>query len=159
MKKLLFTFMASAALFMVGSSTVKAQDYKTGLGLGLDFGNGSTLVGPSVKHFFTAQNAGQAEILFGNHTTAINAFYEYHGNITGASGLKWFVGIGPSLHFFDYAGYSNTTFAIKPMAGLDFKIPAAPISFAFDWRPSIFFNDNDTNFEAGRFGLGFRYTF
>ena len=159
MKKLLFTIIAAATLFTVNLSTVKAQNYKTGLGLGLDFGNGSTLVGPSVKHFFTSRDAGQAEILFGNHTTAINLFYQYHGDFTGASGLKWFVGIGPSLHFFDFAGYNNTTFAIKPTAGLDFKIPSAPISFAFDWRPSIFFGDNDTNFEAGRFGLGFRYTF
>lgn len=155
MKKLLLTFLVGTALF----TGAKAQDYKTGLGLGLDFGNGATLVGPSVKHFFTAKDAGQAEIVFGDHTTAVNAFYQYHGAITGASGLKWFVGGGPSLHFFNYAGFSNTTFALKPMAGLDFKIPAAPIAFAFDWRPSIFFGDNDTNFEAGRFGLGFRYTF
>ncbi|MDQ7947618.1 MAG: hypothetical protein REI78_15120 [Pedobacter sp.] len=155
MKKLLLTLFASAALF----TAVQAQDYKNGLGLGLDFGNGATLVGPSFKHFFTAKDAGQAEVVFGNHTTAINVFYQYHGDISGASGLKWFVGGGPSLHFFDYAGFSNTTFALKPMAGLDFKISGAPIAFAFDWRPSIFFGDSDTDFEAGRFGLGFRYTF
>lgn len=159
MKKLIFTFIAAAALFTVNLSDASAQDYKTGLGLGLDFGDGATLVGPSIKHFFTSRDAVQGEVLFGNHTTAINAFYQYHGNISGAPGLKWYVGVGPSVHFFSYAGYSNTTFAIKPMAGLDFKIPSAPISFAFDWRPSIFFGDNDTDFAAGRFGLGFRYTF
>jgi hypothetical protein len=158
MKKLLFTLFAGAAFFTT-TLTADAQDYKTGLGLGLDFGNGSTLVGPSVKHFFTSKDAGQAEILFGNHTTAINAFYQHHGDITGAPGLKWYLGVGPSLHFFDFAGFSSTTFAIKPMAGLDFKIPSAPISFAFDWRPSLFFYDTDTDFEPGRFGIGFRYTF
>jgi hypothetical protein len=159
MKKLLFTFIACTTVLITNVSNVNAQDYKTGLGLGLDFGNGSTLVGPSIKYFFNAQDAGQAEILFGNHTTAINAFYQHHGNINGAQGLKWYVGGGPALHFFDFAGFSSTTFALKPMAGLDFKIPAAPISFAFDWRPSIFFYDSDTDFEPGRFGLGFRYTF
>jgi hypothetical protein len=159
MKKLLFTIIAGAALFTSSLSTVKAQDYKTGLGLGLDFGNGSTLVGPSIKHFFNDRAAGQAEVLFGNHTTAINAFYQHHGSISGAPGLNWFVGVGPSLHFYDYGGFSSTTFAIKPTAGLDYKIPSAPISFAFDWRPSIFFYDSDTDFEPGRFGLGFRYTF
>ena len=159
MKKLLFTFIAAAALFTASTTLVKAQAYKTSLGLGLDFGNGTTLVGPSVKHFFTSKDAGQAEILFGNHTTAINAFYQYHDDFSGAPGLKWYLGVGPALHIFDYAGFSSTTFAIKPMAGLDFKIPSAPISFAFDWRPSVFFYDNDTDFEPGRFGLGFRYTF
>lgn len=151
--------MITGVALIAGSFTANAQDYKTGLGLGLDFGNGATLVGPSIKHFFNAKGAGQAEVLFGNNNTAINLFYQHHGNISGAQGLKWFVGVGPSLHFFDYGNFESTTFAIKPTAGLDYKIPGAPISFAFDWRPSIFFYDNDTDFEPGRFGLGFRYTF
>ncbi len=159
MKKLLFTFIAGAAILITNLNSARAQDYKTGLGLGLDFGNGSTLVGPSIKHFFNPNGAGQAEILFGNHTTALNVFYQHHGDVNGAQGLKWFVGGGPALHFFDFAGFSSTTFVLKPMAGLDYKIPAAPISFTFDWRPSIFFYDSDTNIEPGRFGLGFRYTF
>jgi hypothetical protein len=159
MKKLLLTFSIGAALLTANLSAVNAQDYKTGLGIGLDFGNGATLFGPSFKHFFTSKDAGQAEILFGNHTTALNVFYEYHGPINGAQGLQWYAGVGPSLHFYDFGGFSSTTFAIKPLVGLDFKVPAAPVSFTFDWRPSLFFYDSDADFEPGRFGLGFRYTF
>ena len=52
MKKLLFTLIAGAALFTTSITDVKAQDYKTAAGLAIDFGDGSTLVGPHIKHFF-----------------------------------------------------------------------------------------------------------
>jgi hypothetical protein len=159
MKKVLFTLIAGFAMLTMNISNSSAQDYKTALGVGLDLGKGTTFIGPSIKHFFDSNSAGQAEILFGNHVTVINAFYQYHGDVKGANNLKWFLGIGPSVHILDYAGFSNTTFAIKPTAGLDFKIPSAPISMAFDWRPSIFIGSNDSDVVAGRFGLGFRYTF
>ena len=158
MKKLFFTLLGCVALFALNTSKVQAQTYKTALGLGLDFGDGTTLVGPSVKHFFSAHGAGQAEVLFGSHLTTINAFYQYHDKINGAAGLQWYAGGGPSLNFFSFGGYSNTTFALKPMAGLDYKIPGAPLAFAFDWRPTIYIGDNDSDFAAGRFGFGFKFT-
>ncbi|WP_131539801.1 hypothetical protein [Pedobacter nototheniae] len=159
MKKLFFTFLGCASLFALSITGAKAQTYKTALGLGLDFGDGTTLVGPSVKHFFSRHGAGQAEVLFGSHLTTINAFYQYNDDIKGAKGLQWYAGGGPSLNFFSYGGYSNTTFALKPMAGLDYKIAGAPLNIAFDWRPTIYLGDNDSDFAAGRFGLGFRFTF
>ncbi len=158
MKKL-FTILGCIALFVMSTSAVKAQSYKTALGLGLDFGDGRTLVGPSVKHFFNAHDAGQAEVLFGSNLTTINLFYQYHGNVKGASGLKWYAGGGPAVNFYSFGGYNDTNFALKPMVGLDFKIPSAPLAFAFDWRPTIYLGDNDSDFGAGRFGFGFKYTF
>jgi hypothetical protein len=154
MKKLLFTFIAAVAL-VTSVSTVNAQSYKTSLGLGIDFGTGSTLVGPSVKHFFNSNSAIEGDILFGGNSTLIQAFYQYHGDISGASGLKWYVGGGPGVQLYD--GGSN--FLLRPMVGLDFKIPSAPIGFAFDWRPAMQFYDGGSDFEAARFGLGIKYTF
>ncbi|OAQ42210.1 hypothetical protein A5893_03595 [Pedobacter psychrophilus] len=152
MKKLILSTFAVICF----NITVSAQsNYKTGLGLGLDFGDGATYVGPSLKHFFNANSAGQAEILFANGSTNINALYEYHQQIKGAEGLQWYLGVGPGVYF--YKGGSD--FAIKPMAGLDYKISQAPISFTFDWRPTLYFGNIDTEFFPGRFGLGFRYTF
>lgn len=155
MKKLLFTFIAGAALFVTGLSQANAQDYKTAIGLGLDFGNGATLAGPSIKHFFNAAGAGQAEILFGGNSTRLQAFYQYHGAIKGAQGLNWYVGGGPGLHFWNGG---NTSFLLIPQAGVDFKIPGAPIQAGFDWRPTAYIG-NYSKFEAGRFGFGFRFTF
>jgi len=155
MKKLfILTFVAlSLSLGVMAQST-----YKNSIGLGLDFGTGQTLVGPSFKHFFNANSALQPELLFGDHTTRLQVFYQYHQGISGAQGLNWYIGGGPGVNFFKYGNYDNTTFLLIPQAGLDFKIPGAPIALDFDWRPTAFIGDN-SDFEAGRFGFGFRFTF
>jgi hypothetical protein len=154
---------AMVAVFMIiGISDASAQrsatgggDYTNAVGLGIEFGNGSTLVGPSFKHFFTENHVGNAELLFGDGIVNINAFYQYHKEIEGAAGLRWFAGGGPGVAF----GNDNSVFRLTPMGGLDYKINGVPLSFSFDWRPTLFFFSGDSDFEAGRFGLGFRYAF
>jgi len=155
MRKIFLLAITAIALSITQAS---AQSYKNAIGLGLDFGNGSTLVGPSFKHKFSSNAAGQAELLFGDHSTRLQAFYQYHQGIAGANGLDWFIGGGPGLNFFSYGNYDQTNFLLIPMAGLDFKIPGAPIAMSFDWRPTAWIGDN-SDFEAGRFGFGFRFTF
>ncbi len=153
---LLFAF-----LMVAGASHVNAQKSSTGssynnaIGLGIDFGDGITLVGPSFKHFFTENTVGSAEVLFGDDLVGIFAYYQYHKDIDGADGLKWFAGGGPGFLISD----DNSAFALRPMAGLDYKIGGAPISLSFDWRPLLGFYSGDTDFEPARFGLGFRFTF
>lgn len=149
------------AMFLLGSLNADAQNrsatgssYTNAIGLGIDFGDGSTLVGPSFKHFFSENNVGKLEVLFGNYV-AIQGFYEYHGNIEGAAGLKWTAGAGIGVGLDE----NNSAFLIKPTGGLDYKINDVPLSFSFDWRPTIFIADNNSEFVAGRFGLGFRYAF
>ena len=146
------------AIFALSLTQVSAQNYKNAIGLGLDFGDGSTLAGPSFKHFFNSNSAGQAELLFGDHSTRINLFYQYQQPIKGAQGLDWYIGGGPALNFFSVGNIDQTNFLLIPMAGLDFKIPGAPLALAFDWRPTAWIGDN-SDFQAGRFGFGFRFTF
>lgn len=148
------------ALLLFGSLNLSAQDrsaggssYTNAIGLGIDFGDGSTLVGPSFKHFFSEHNVGKAEVLFGNYV-AIQAFYEYHSDIQGAAGLKWFAGAGIGAGLDNHA----SAFLLKPIGGLDYKINGVPLAFSFDWRPTFFIGDA-SDFVAGRFGLGFRYAF
>lgn len=155
MKKL---FILTFATLSLSLGAMAQSTYKNSIGLGLDFGTGQTLVGPSFKHFFNANSAIQPELLFGDHTTRLQAFYQHHQAISGAQGLNWYIGGGPGLNFFKVGNYSSTTFLLIPQAGLDFKIPGAPIAIDFDWRPTAFIGDN-SDFEAGRFGFGFRFTF
>ncbi|MEP7258006.1 MAG: hypothetical protein ABI687_06455 [Flavitalea sp.] len=149
-----------ALLLLTGALQVSAQksaggsSYTNGLGLGIDFGDGSTLVGVSGKHFFSENNVGQAEIMFGDHVTYISAYYLYHRQIENAAGLRWFLGFGGSFAL--YKGGSN--FLIRPVGGLDYKINNVPLAVSFDWRPA-FRVTHDADFNAARFGLGFRYTF
>jgi hypothetical protein len=144
---------ATIALFIIGLSQVNAQsDYKKAVGLGIDFGTGFTLVGPSAKYFFKENQVAQAEVLFGSGITGVTFLYQYYGNIPSGNGLKWFAGIGPSFIFIG----GGTTFSARPNVGLDYKLDTIPLSFSFDWRPDIIISD-DGGFQVARFGLGIRY--
>ena len=153
MKKLLL-----AAVMVLGVAQANAQDYKNALGLVVDLGDGETLFGPQFKHSFDGRNAGNVQVMFGDGITTLGADYTYNETINGANGLNWFVGVGPQLSFVDGGRFDDKTyFDIRPQVGLEYKIPSAPLAFHFDWKP--WWNlSNDSNFEAGRFSLGFKYT-
>lgn len=154
MKKLLSIVALGLTMFL-GTNFANAQTYKTGAGLLIDVGDGTTLVGPHVKHFFSGGNAGEFSVLFGGSTTTVQALYQYNQSFPGASGLMWYVGAGPAISFHD----SNSSFSIVPVAGLDYKIAGAPLDLSFDWRPRLWLGDGDSDFNAGRFGIGLRFTF
>ncbi|WP_345234403.1 hypothetical protein [Olivibacter ginsenosidimutans] len=147
------------AVLLVSTAFQKASaqsgaPYNNAFGLFLDLGNGGTYVGPHVKHFFSANDAGQAMVLFGNSITIVGVEYSYNKAIPNAGGLLWNIGVGPQAYF----GDGETDFGLRPQAGLEFKVPQAPIAVGFDWRPSWILT-HGSNFEAGRFGLTFKYCF
>lgn len=155
MKKLINTIAILGAVTF--GSQLSAQSYNDALGLSVDLGDGSTLFGPQYKHSFDGKNAGNVQVLFGDHHTVVGADYTYNQKFSGASGLGWYVGVGPQIDFVSFNGHSDTYFAIRPQAGLEYKIPTAPLALSFDWKP--WWNlSNDSNFTAGRFTLGFKYT-
>lgn len=153
MKKL-FLLAALTALFATNTFAQRGSGYTTALGLGIDFGDGSTLVGPSIKHFFNRNDAIQGDLLFGGDATWIGGSYNYHQSFKEASELKWYIGLGPQVALYD----GGSTWYLRPAAGLDYKIKSAPISLVFDWRPAIGLSDH-VGTAAARFGLGFRYAF
>ncbi len=145
-----------ACFLLLGTLAISAQsNYATALGLGIDFGDGQTLVGPSVKHFFTENHAGLGELTFGDNVTFLTLMYQYHKEFPNADGFQWFAGGGPSIAFFD----GDSDVLLRPVVGLDYKIANVPLAISFDWRPWIYFGDTNDDFEAARFGLSFRYTF
>lgn len=152
MKKIL---VVAFALTLFCTTATQAQTYKTALGLGIDFGDGATLVGPTIKHFFKENHAVEGDVLFGGRSTFIQAFYQYHQDFPNAKNLQWYLGGGPSLQL--YSGGSS--FYLRPMAGLDYKINDVPLALSFDWRPLIYLGNNSfgSRFTAARFGLGFKY--
>lgn len=161
MKKKFFSIAIAAFCFITFTNQASAQrgsSYENGLGLWIDAGNGGTYVGPHLKHYFNSNDAGQVNLLFGNHTTVIGVEYTYNKDIDGAPGLKWNIGVGPQVSFFSQEGYSQTNFAIRPIAGLEYKVSGAPIAINFDWRPNWRLTHGN-DFEAGRFGIGFKYAF
>lgn len=138
-----------------GVSKMNAQSYNTGIGVLVDAGDG-TVAGPHLKHFFAANHAGEFAVLFGRGATTLSFMYHYQKSFSGARNLSWYVGMGPAITFYRSSG---NTFSFAPVAGIDFKIPGAPLDLFFDWRPRVWFYENYSDFDAGRFGLGMRITF
>ncbi len=155
MKQLLFTLLGCAGLLIFTTNHVQAQNYKTALGMRIEPGDGSTGVGFNAKHFFTSNSAIDANLLFYNgDVIGLGAEYQWNDRIAGAKGLDWYLGLGPNFLF----GDNITVVQLRPVAGLDYKIPAAPIDLAFDWRPAFNLN-HGSDFTAARFGISLRYAF
>ena len=156
MKRFLSIVVCITALQILSLQSSSGQGrapYNTGFGLMLDVGTGGTYVGPHAKRFFSSNHAGQAMILFGNNVTVIGAEYSYNEAIPGADGLNWNLGIGPQVYF----GTGTSGVLLRPQAGIEFKVPKAPIAAGFDWRP-MWELTNGSYFEPARFGLTFKYT-
>ncbi|SEO02905.1 hypothetical protein SAMN05216436_12921 [bacterium A37T11] len=154
-KQFLFAFLILGLnLGLHQMAAAQQTPYKTAFGLFLDLGNGGTYVGPHIKHFLNNQNAIQGTLLFGNGATFIGGDYSYNKQIQNAPGLFWNVSGGAQIGF----GNDQTAFLLRPAVGLEYKIKEIPIAVGFDWRPSWQLTQG-SHFEAGRFGLTFKYVF
>jgi hypothetical protein len=78
------------AICLLGISAVQAQsmgsDYKTALGFKVYPG------AISIKHFTKSNVAIEGLGYFWNYGSRITGLYEFHGNVNGAPGLKWYAG-------------------------------------------------------------------
>ena len=158
MKKiLLFTLV----LFFV--STIHAQSKSTNsssyqTALGVKFYPG----GITLKHFFSGNNAGELVGYFWNRGFRLTGLYEIHGDFNDAPGLKWYIGPGAHIGFYDYYKSNNhidgTYIGIDGVLGLDYKFNGAPINLSLDWQPSFEFGDF-VGFYGNWGGLAIRYTF
>src|SRR5688572_23630794 len=106
MKKTLL-FLSLCIALILTSQTTKAQnlssDYRTAIGAKGYFGNGS-LAGINIKHFLKGNSALEGSLLFRSGFFALEGMYEWHGNISGANGLQWYVGPGGLLGFYNSKG-------------------------------------------------------
>lgn len=134
-------------------------DYKTAIGFKIYPG------ALSIKHFIKNDVAIEGLGYFWNYGSRITGLYEFHGNVDGVRGLKWYAGSGAHIGFWNdkwkkaYPGrQSGIAIGVDGVVGLDYKFTGAPISISVDWQPS--FNIIGYNyFEGGWGGIGFRYTF
>jgi hypothetical protein len=160
MKKILFT-----AIFICITLISFSQEMNTG-------SNYTTAVGIKVypgaidiKHFIKPNIALEGVGYFWQYGFRSTVLYEIHGNINNVDGLKWYLGPGGHVGFYntkwtsDYPSrQSGVAIGIDGVLGLDYKIQGVPIDISFDWQPS--FNLVGYNyFEGGWGGLAIRYTF
>lgn len=154
-KVLLFTALA------IGFHSAKAQSsstnstsYKTALGVKLWDG-----AGISLKHFVQPNKAAEFIGYFWRRGFRLTGLYEIHGDINGTDGLKWYIGPGAHIGFYNSKyGDDGAIVGIDGVIGLDYKFSGAPINVSLDWQPSFEFGE-DLGFTGGWGGLGIRYTF
>lgn len=151
-------FITLAAGSATAQSNIGSNDYTTALGVKFYPG------GISLKHFVSDKNALEGIAYFWNRGTRITGLYEIHGDIPNAGGLKWYIGPGAHIGFYnnkviDNRTYDGRTFiGVDGVIGLDYKIRSAPINLSLDWQPSFEFGDG-AGFSGNWGGLGIRYVF
>ena len=145
-----FTLLVS---FSYAQSNIQSQEYKTALGV--KFYPGAV----SLKHFVKPEAAVEGLGYFWNHGMRITGLYEFHHNINDVNGLKWYVGPGAHVGFYNNKYYDGGTFiGIDGVIGLDYKFKGAPINLSLDWQPSFEFGDG-AGFSGNWGGLAIRYVF
>jgi hypothetical protein len=150
--------MGLAVFFII---TVAQAQNKSGSGpsyqnaLGVKVWDGG---GISFKHFFNDKNAGELIGYFWNQGTRITGLYEIHGAINNAGGLRWYIGPGAHVGFYNTKNGGGSFIGIDGVLGLDYKFNGAPINLSLDWQPSFEFGDA-RGFVGSWGGLGVRYTF
>ncbi|HNP53504.1 MAG TPA: hypothetical protein PKK69_02760 [Ferruginibacter sp.] len=149
------------SLVLLGATSATAQSdqyYRTAVGV--KFYPGSV----TVKHFIRDDRAIEALGYFWNYGMRVTALYEFHKDIPSVDGLRWYVGPGAHIGFYNkskvLANYGGVGIGVDGMLGLDYKINNVPLNLSVDWQPSFEFGNNYGNgFSGGWGGLGIRYTF
>src|SRR4030095_4766619 len=99
MKKSLIVLALS---FIVCSSAVHSQsmgyDYRTALGVKVGWWGGGSI---SVKHFIRDQAALEVLLSFWRNGFNVAGLYEWHGDFANTNGLKWYVGGGGHIGFYN----------------------------------------------------------
>lgn len=150
-------------IIVITGIVAKAQNmgstYKTALGVKFYPG------GISLKHFMQPNKAIEGLGYFYDDGVRFTGLYEIHGDVKGAEGLRWYVGPGGHIGFWndtwkrDHPGKNDgIIIGIDGVVGLDYKIKGAPINLSIDWQPSFTFVGYNY-FEGGWGGLGVRFTF
>ncbi|MDD2195966.1 MAG: hypothetical protein PHW91_02140 [Bacteroidales bacterium] len=158
MKKIAFTIL----VIFCGYFIANAQDYNTGIGLRGGFSNGIT-----IKHFVTSKAAFEGIIASRWRGLELTGLYEIHGRAFNTERLKWFVGFGGHVGFWDgnythkYWGDSGTSYTvigIDGILGLEYSFVEVPINIGLDWKPAFnFYGHSGFWADGGAFSI--RYIF
>ena len=160
MKKLIFIF--SLVVCCVFAAQAQSE-YKSAIGLRLGYP-----LSVSYKQFISDPGAIEVFAGFRNYSGYgwfnVGGLYEHHSAITSVEGLKWYVGGGANLFFWNFDkgfnndGAANTSIGLMGALGLDYKFANAPFNLSVDWLPTLFVNGYGSGFGPGYGALSARYT-
>jgi hypothetical protein len=136
---------------LLATQSVKAQYYKTALGVRLSSTGATVNNSISLKYFFSEKTAVEALLSFGD-PVAVGALIEKH-TAFGPQGLTWLYGAGAYLGF---GGTRNV--GAQGIIGLDYKISSIPLNLCLDWKPELNLA-KEFSFEPSALGVSARFTF
>jgi hypothetical protein len=146
--------MLNITLSNAQSSSSNSSTYTTALGVKF-YPTGITL-----KHFISDKHALEGLGYFYNYGFRITGLYEIYGDINNAPGLRWYIGPGAHVGFYNTKYGGGSSVGVDGVLGLDYKVTNAPLNLSLDWQPSFEFGENFNNgFSGGWGGFGIRYTF
>ena len=150
-------FLMAALIVLLGVGSAQAQrkssdfDYSTAVGVKFYPG------GITLKHFLNDKNAVEGIAYFWNRGTRITGLYEIHNDVTSIGGLRWYVGPGAHVGFYNKKYYGGSTYVgVDGVLGLDYKFKDIPFNVSIDWQPSLEFGDG-AGFSGSWGGLALRY--
>ena len=142
-------FLALIFLGVAFSQTVNAQEI--GARFGDALGNGNSVAIDGVFSFGKFSRV-HADVNFGSGV-GIEALYDFIYRPIGGEAFNWYVGVGASLFLGD-----PFLLGIPGEIGIEYHFNNVPIALGADWRPRFVIIE-DTNFEAGGFGINVRFVF
>jgi hypothetical protein len=153
MKSIRLSLSVLAILFAcTASAQNNSSSYKTAVGV--KFYPGAI----TVKHFVKETAALEGLAYFWDKGFRFTGLYELHYDLLQVEGLKWYVGPGAHIGFYNNKHYDGSTlFGIDGIIGVDYKIKGAPLNLSIDWNPSFEFGDG-SGFESFG-GLAIRFAF
>ena len=153
--------LALVALLTVNRAEAQSMGSSYRTAIGAKFWPG----GLTIKHFMRSDRALEGIAYFWGHGFRFTGLYEFHGDINGAPGLKWYVGPGAHIgvyndHYWRHDRYyedGSASFGVDGVLGLDYKFKGAPIAMSLDINP--YFELLHHPYADIWGGLGFKFTF
>src|SRR5438105_14976246 len=100
MRKALILF-SVLALFTIKQTSAQSMGDSYETAVGVKFWPGAL----SIKHFIQPNAALEGLVNFWDHGFRLTGLYELHGDINGAPGLKWYVGPGAHIGWYNGGWY------------------------------------------------------
>jgi hypothetical protein len=138
----------SIAILLFAASIMELQAQEIGLRFGNVNGNNVAVDGVFALGDFSRIHAN---VSFGNNGVGIDALWHPIYRPIGDSDFNYYLGFGPSLFLGD-----PFRLGAAGEIGAEYAFADVPIVIGLDWRPYFILVEN-TNFDAGGFGLNIRW--
>ena len=139
--------------WLQGTTQTPPLTYKNAIGITVWDG-----VGATYKHFLKENAALEAIAFFNSKGARTTGLYEFHFRLGNEPGLRWFVGPGAHLGFYNNTNGNGLFPGIDGIIGVEYIFNKIPLNAAINWQPTVEFG-NDRGFNGSWGGLSARYIF